>query len=486
MKQATCLTIFYIFILCFSTRTNAQFLALEETAAPEAISLAQAFERTMLYEAQLKLAKNRLQQHEAQKISRIASLVPKLKGSMRYTRNIPEIKANLGQNGQAQSLLYRKLAGLLSANGDQSGAQQLESTADMLMRRSSGQEIITRPKDSIDATLSLEIPIFNGQDLARLFAINDSIKLEEAKVLEQQANTIYAVAHAYLLATHKEGIVELRKMQQKTGLESQLKIRKQYRTGLIKTSDQLRSLSASASQDTALATALLEYNNAKAELAMLIGQTKDFNIIHPEKTLFEILDKDEASLIDLATRIRPDLRAQQQAFKLAGRERLGGVLQFLPIVSLQADANYTTNTSGLFSESTSYAFFLNASYLFFSGGSRYGILKESALKKEAETIRLEELQQKIPKLIRGRIANLKLKEITISAKNAELKFATENNTQILSEYNQGLVEFDKVLEAQQLLFDASVNQQKAQADHEEEQLKLAFDVGLLSPHLVAR
>lgn len=488
-RRCFCFLSFWVFALNLFSQQNTSvakeiYSLKKNNSETLSISLSDAFFLALNQESNLNLAKNRLALTRAQKISRIAVLLPKLKGNMRYTKNLPEIKSSLAPSNAGQASLYRRVGGLLAAAGDTAGQEEMESAADQMLRRSSGGEIITKPDQAIDATLSLEIPIFNGPDYARLFAGNDTIKLEEARLKEQIASTLYSVASAYLSALHQQELVALKNIEKNTALESYLNTKKRYELGLLNKADKLNSESHFEQQNIALANAQLSLENSFAQLGHLLGKDSRFYLQPVQNEWFQILEGSEEALLDLALKSRPDLKAQEQAFSVAKRDHLGGILQFLPTLSLQADANYTSNTKGLVSEPVTYGIFLNANYVFFNGGARYGALKESSLKRAAETIKLTELKRKINLQVRGRNQSLLIRKNDIVAKKLRVDFAEENYKIKKSEYEKGLLSFADFLEAEQLIFSTQIDHEKAQANLKEEQLKFIYELGLLDPNLL--
>lgn len=449
--------------------------------APRLVTIQDAFEKALMNDLQIQLANNRLALSKAQKISGVAELLPKLKSNLRYTKNIPESKTILNRSPDSHDLIYRKVASLL-ATTDKPGADALEGAADRLMRRPVVGEIITKPAHVVDATLSLVIPLFNGIDVGRIGLINENIRLLEAQVNEQRAQTLYQVAQAYLNALYFKELIALRiEQSQKAALQHE-KIMQRQKRGLVSIIEQLKSEQAGEELHLATINAQFEYNQSLADLGFLIGETHSFDIDNLGPDFFTALDDSEEALLDFARANRPDLLAQAQALKVAERERVSGVLQFLPIVSLQADANYTTNTKGLVNKDLSYAIFLNAHYDFFSGGSTIGALKESSLKKQAQTLRLNELNQRMGAQIRGQRANIERARLVIKTLTSQINYTTKLEQNALIYYGQGRASIDLVIDARTAKYEAERALKKAQADERLARLSLAHELGLLTPH----
>ena len=328
------------------------------------------------------------------------------------------------------------------------------------------------------------LPIFNGPDLARLFAINDQISLEEALVKQEQADTIYSVARSYLDAHHKRNLLTLIKLQFGQEQEHFFHLKAQWKKALIEEVDYLQAQQRLADLEFNTKRAQLDYDSAIAELGLMMGVTNTFLIEEIDSMPFKIVEKDHQVLLEIALKQRPDLRAQRQAFKVASRDRLGGILQFLPNLSAQIDANYTNNTKGLVSEPVTFAFMFNASYSFFNGGKRFGELKESALKKQAEEIKINQLARTISAQILGRLQSIDSLELVRQSKTAMLNFATEFEENINNQYRKGLSRSEDLLNAKQQKFNAEISLKKFEADFSEEHLGLIYELGLLSPRYI--
>ena len=184
----------------------------------------------------------------------------------------------------------------------------------------------------------------------------------------------------------------------------------------------------------------------------------------------------------MARKNRPDILAEEKALWVAEHEGLGSILQFLPSVFFQADANYTSNTKGLVNKPISYALFLNASYDFFNGGSTIGALKESSFRKQGQKLRLDNLQQKIAVQIRGRRANIERSLLAITTQQSLVSFAVKSETGALSRYTRGQANSNIFLDSQQKQkIAAQVALKNAESDLKTERLALAYELGLLTP-----
>ena len=445
------------------------------------ISFFEALERSLNHDLDLKLAHNNLQLAQAKKISRVAALLPKIKANMRYVKNIPKSKVIIAAPNDNLALLSRKVATLLSAAGDKPSAELLEVAADQMVRRPINDEIVSKPEQALEATLSVIVPLFNALDMAQLLSSNDTIKLEEALLNQQRAETLFATAHTYLHAYHFKELSDLRTQQSASAQGEHQKLLHRFKHNVVSDVQILKSEHAHEELKLAALSAQREYDQALSDLGFLIGESQEFILNKPSSDLFSPLEQNEENLIAIARKSRPDLLAQEKALWVAEHERVGSIFQFLPNIFFQADANYTTNTKGLVNKPISYALYLNASYDFFSGGSTIGALKESSLRKQSQRLRLDYLQQKIAVQIRGRRANIERAILAIKTQQSLVSFAVKSEAGALSRYNRGQANLDNFLDSRQIKFAAEVALLNAEWELKSERLALAYELGLLTP-----
>jgi len=482
---------FLLFILYFSTPLWAAPVLLKESSklalaaqGPKTISFLQALEKSLNHDLDLQLAHDKLDLAQAKKISRVAALLPKIRGSMRYIKNIPKSKVIIAAPHENLALITRKVADLLNAKGDNQGADILETAADKMIRRPVIEEIVSRPAQALEATLSVIVPLFNAADIAQLLSVNASIKLEEAYLNEQRAETLFAAAHTYLQAIYNKNLLDLRTKQKQAAQEEHQKIARRFQHNVVSDLQILKSEHAYEDLNLAILSAQRDYDQAIVDLGFLIGEREEFMLTAPPPELFSPLDQSEENLIEMARKSRPDLLAQEKAFKIADQERLGSILQFLPNIFFQADANYTTNTKGLVNKPISYAIYLNASYDFFSGGSTIGSLKESSINKHMQKLRLDNLQQKIAAQIRGRRANIERALVAIKTQQSLISYATKSEVGAWSRYTRGQANLDNFLDARHIKFAAEAALIQAESNLKTERLALAYELGLLTPQTI--
>lgn len=489
MKKKSLYALWVMICFCF-TAANAiamvatnQVLSTPTLLPPSdslvALSLKEAFDKALTHHTALRLAKNQLAQKRAEKWIYFGALMPKLRVSSTFTRNIPEAKASMF-DAAAQANLNRKVAGLLRNAGDSVGADALDYQADLMGRRDAQKTIVFNPKYVADGKLTLEVPLFNGAALAKAFWGHDNVRLYDAKLNEERAKTIYATAQTYFLALHKRNMVEVRKKALAFAEEVYQKAQSRKTRGLMMNKDFKASFANFKQRQAELLGATLEYRSAISSLGHLVGMNQEFLINDPDAMAFDALNTDAERLITIALINRPDIKASNHALYMAQEERLGHYLQFLPNVVLKGDVNYTSNDKSMVGEHFTGAVSLSASINLFDGGISWASLKQAALRKQEAEIRLGQLKMDVNATIRGRKEKLLYLRNLEQAHNAKKDAAKEASLVALSRYDSGLIESDEFLEIHEKNLEAEIAHKKVQNEIIEENLALMYETGLLT------
>lgn len=460
---------------------------LSPSDSPTTISLREALTKALENHVRLRLANNYLERSKAGNAARIGALLPKLRMGAAYTRNIPEVAASPFGNVKATSALNRHVASLLRKTGDSAdtaSADQLEREADLMSRRSEDTKIVLSPKDVFDGKLTLEIPVFNGPDLAKVLASGENVLLQDARVREEEANTIYATAKSYYLAMHLQDVVDIRRHAELTAKERSLKAIPKKAANVILEKDLLLAEANYRRKQAEHGAALLNYRSGLAELGLLMGQVEEFALADPEGLMFEMINNDTEKLIEMALSHRPDIKAEQQALKIAEHDRLGHFLQFLPVINLTGDAKYTSNNKGLMGRNFTYAISVNAHISLFEGGIGFALLRETNLRRQESEIKLRHLRLEIDSRIRGR--KEKLAQLSLNEEAARLWAKAEGEGELvaIARHKKLLIEDEDLMEASDKKLNADIAYKKAQYDLNQERLALIYEAGLLTPQFV--
>lgn len=446
------------------------------------IALRDAFVRALKNHSQIQLAQNQLQRRRVENTMRISAILPKLRLGSAYTRNIPEVETTpFASDTQA---LNRHVAGLLRKSGDTAAADELEQQADLMLRRRADSKIVMAPKHVFDAKLSLEIPLFNGPDIARVLSSGENVQVQEARLRDEEAKTIFLVAKSYFAALHLRNVLVLREQAESVAEERFQKAQAEQKRGVIMEKDFLHAHANFAHKQAERNGALIDYRASIAELGLVLGMNEEFAIQDPDQLMFQPLNGDTDRLIEVALQNRPDLRAERQTLRVVEKERFGQFLQFLPTLSLQGDAKYTSNDRSLIGKNFTYAISLNAQMSLFDGGLSIGQLRETALRRQESEIRIGQLRRDIDAKVRGR--KERLNQLALLERSSELlaKAAAESEHVASSRHKRGMIDLQEFLEFSDKRLNADIALKKAQSDVNEEKLALIFEAGLLTPQFL--
>jgi outer membrane protein TolC len=446
------------------------------------ITLKEAFAIALNNHSSLLMAQNYLQRRRVENSMRIGALLPKIRLGGAYTRNIPEIETS--PFASDSQMLNRHVASLLRNSGDSASAEQLERQADLMSRRRPDGKIVLSPKHVVDAKLTLEVPIFNGPDLARILASGESVLVQEARVRDEEAKTLFATAKAYYLALHQRNVLVLREQAEAGAEERFLKASAQRKRGIIMEKDYLHAHANFLQKQAERNASLIEYRASIGELGILVGQGDEFSVTEPDQIIAEPLSGDTEKLIEIALTHRPDLRAERQTLRVVENERFGAFLQFLPTFTAQGDAKYTSNDKSMVGKNFTYAISINAQLSIFDGGVGIGHLREINLRRKESEIKLAELRRDIDAKIRGRKERLTQLLMQVRALEAMTLAATESESVAASRHKRGMLDLQDLLEASDKRLNAEIAFKKAQSDVNEERLALIFEAGLLTPQLL--
>lgn len=453
---------------------------LAPSASKTTVPLSLLLQKALDNHVSLKLIKNQRDQKHSEKWLSIGAMLPKLKLSSNYTRNIPEVESQLF-DVSSQANLNRQVASLLRKSGESAEAETLDRSADLMMRRGAGKGIVINPKHVVDGRLSLEIPLFHGGSLAKTMASHENVVLHDAKIAEEQAKTLYAAARAYFAATYSQNVLMVRKQAESFALELFKKASDQRKSGLIMRKDFLAAEANSLEKQGDYKQAVLDNRSALGELGIMAGITEEFLVSEPDPIIFTALNADLERLLAIALVNRPDLQVSLIAHKITERERLGHFLQFLPAFLLRGDANYTSNDKGMIGESFTYAVSINASMALFDGGTSLFALRQSSLKQQENEIKTRELKVGIEASLRGRKEKLAVMEFKEQASKSKRDAAIEAAQVAYDRYSRALIESDKFFEIEDKKITAELMYKKSQSDVLLEKLALTYEAGLLTP-----
>ncbi len=448
------------------------------------ISMKDALQRALQNHTTLKLANNNLERREVEITARWAALLPKIRLGSVYTRNFPAVKKSLSGSNESQIELNQHVASLLRKNGELGAADRLERRAASMVRADPRGKLVISPKHLFESKLSIEIPLFNGPDIARLMASNEAASLQAARVREEEALTIYKTAKTYYQALHLQNILLLREQAEIAAEERHVIATEQHRRGRLLEKDFKEAKANYFQKQAERQGSVLDYRAAIGDLGIIIGVHEEFAIEDSDIFIFENLNASPEKLIELAMLNRPDLKAEQLALKVADHERLSNFLQFLPTLTLQGDAKYTSNNKSMLGENFTYAISVNAGVSIFDGGASIAELRDTSLKKRESEIKIRQLTVDIEATIRGR--KERMLQLAASEKAYELKAeAAKLSLDVaVTHYSKGLIKHQELLDISDRKLDTDIAYKRVQFDIQEEKLALIYEAGLLTPQFV--
>lgn len=436
------------------------------------LSLEQVLDKALSKHYSINLAEIKLQLAKVGQAKSIQALLPKLHLDGGYTRNSPEVKRNFTGDTTAQEELYRQVSSLLIDGGKGAEAEKLIKQADILKRRNNMGDIVINPKDVFLATISLEVPLFNGPNLVRAFS-GHPVNIAKARLLDEKTKTIYQVFKSYysilylkdLVAAKKQALATLSKRfsQKRSGEEAER----------IKAHLLLREAEVKSTEN--------ELIKALDELGLMMGISDKFTL--DEEPHFSLPELPTEGLVDSALANRLDLKAEKEAVLSAKNEGLARFMRFFPEITLLGSANYSSNNKGFLGEHYFYSMSINASLSLFEGGQTFSDLKEAALKRQASELSVDHLEKEIRININSRIERIKVLKLKEEAYIAYQKASAQTLRVASDSFNRGKMSLREFLRADEEQSQADAQLKKLQLDLINEQLALSYEAGLLTSNL---
>lgn len=319
----------------------------------------------------------------------ISALLPKVSLRTGYTRNFPEVKTNLLGDTKAHEDLTRQVAGILADQGKAGQSSELLKQAELLQRRDDSDLYVFNPKHVFEASLNLQIPIFNGPDLMRVF--KNQPKDSQTKLNAQKMKILYDTALAYAHVVHCESMLSIKKraLEKNGGIFQKAEVKE----------------------------AMLDVRLAKEALSNLIG-LEDFVA---RKVYLPKISLNAKDLYQNAMN-RPDFIQKKAELE---KDDYSHILPFLPVITLDSSANFTSNNKGLLKEHWTYAIGINARMNLFDGGVSLIGLKAMSLKRQEDELVFKKLERDIESSIKNRVEKIELLTLKEQALKAKPGFTAE-------------------------------------------------------------
>ena len=206
-------------------------------------------------------------------------------------------------------------------------------------------------------------------------------------------------------------------------------------------------------------------------LEFLTGRSPIGSIVDPDSSL-PSLESEETYVVK--AKIRPDVRAAEEAWRVAEKELTIAQAKFWPTVSLES--NYYTKRIGV-SSGVDWDVLLKTDVPLFQGGQAVGTAKESASRARQAKLRFEETQRRAELEARDAYVDLQ-GALARTAALAKAYDATDESYRLqVEDYRLSLVNNLDVLQALQLLQDARRNFIHSQHDTKRLYWRLKASVG---------
>lgn len=464
-------------LLVFIVATNSIGQTQPLVPVPYALSLTTAFEKALENHGDLQLARNRLDQAKAQTSTRFGALLPKVFLGTSLIRNVPEVLDRLPDRDPMDASLYRDVATLIRKNGDAAEADSLEKHADSMQRRDAVPRFILNPKYEARGTLTVEIPLFSGPDLAFLIASGNNDALAYARMKEATAKTLKKTALAYFSAVHQKQLLDFYEDEENSARTRYFPVSSEKPTVAARLHADAHILQRQAEKERAIA----DYHQRIAELGLLVGISGELVLEESPTLNFDALTADADRLLEGALKNRWDVKSEQRAIAVAQGGRLSNFLSFLPTITLQGDALYTSNEKGLLGENFLYAISLNARFYLFEGGMGFSRLRESGLRRQEHEIKFRELSKEIGITIHAQKARIAHLYTLIKAHEAKVLATKESERDAAHKYKNKRITFENYLDVIDRRFCAEITLKKAQAELISEKIALLYEVGMFTP-----
>lgn len=466
---------------------------LRPTAAPQTITLEQAFGLAVQQSWDLRIAQARIDEAQASVRKAWSAVLPNISLGGQYSFNYPEQKFALGSADQfkQQALLFNSIAditaGAAAANPDPDAQRAALERAEQLrkaardLERTEVTEAVIQPAHVLDGQLQLRVPLFNGRALPLLQNAYAGVDITRLATRQARSAIVYGVARAYYQTVAAGKIAAIARQQVESATRHKELAQQRVEAGVLTSLALQRAELELARADQQRRAAEGGEKLAKAALGSLLGLTDDFLVAEPPPVPAVEAAGSFEQLLARALAARDDLRLQKEALAVADRSRVDAWMGFLPVVSLTAAARGTSNTSGLVSQPFTGTVGVAASIPIFDGGLTLGAIDESNAKVRQELLKVRQLEALVEQEVRGTLDDLGLKQEAreTAERVAALARATKENTDKL--FEAGVATSLDVTDASLGAFSAEVEAARARFDLETARLGLAYALGELRP-----
>lgn len=484
-----------------SSSPDALF-GLEPSDAPTVLTLEDALARASERNFDLRIAREKVVQQEAQVRRAWSFLLPQVSLGGTYTFNCTfggrdsvadcsdqTIELISEDQLDQQVLLYGSLGEIMSqvAALEQDPARQeqlreqargLFGAADAIEKQKGEIEpIVVQPAHVFGGSLQVTMPLFNGRALPLLQNAYSAVDAVELATSQARNALLLAVTRAYYTAAAAKKMLAIAEHQRDSATRHRDAVKSRVELEALPPLSLRRAELDVIRAEQALRNAEAGYRAAVAGVGQLAGIQRHFDVVEPPAAPRVDTSAGAEELITRAYSGRPDLRAQKVALQVAERARLDAWMMFLPSVNLVGQARASSNTSGFIASPVQGALMITASVPLYDGGARYAALDESSSRIREELLKVRQIEERIHGQVRGNLEQLVLRDQALALAREAVEVAREASEQAGALYEVGSATPLDVSDANLALFVAEAELARAELEMQQAHLGLAYVVG---------
>ena len=343
------------------------------------------------------------------------------------------------------------------------------------------EEVVVRPGQSQALSVSVSQPIFVGPSIPGIRMANASREASEADFRSIREQTLYHVAQLYMNTVALERLVRLQEKGYEN-MRSHLEVaQSRYRVGDASRLSVLQAETEVTRADAALHRTRVEYRNARASLANLLGVESVGRLQPPEElTRFAQIGApygEEATSV--ARSNRGDLMAARKQVDAARHSRTAQAMRFAPSLMASAGLQWDTDP-GAFADARSWSVGLTLNVPLFEAGNRIHDLQESASRLRQARTTLLAREQELRVDLEAAFNRLEVSRRNLEVARKQRELARESFTVAETGFAHGAVSGIEVIDTNQTLFSAEVEALRESLNVELDTLNYYRALGLLA------
>ena len=312
------------------------------------------------------------------------------------------------------------------------------SAAEIREGAANAKPLVVQPANVLAASVSLNVPLFNGRAFPLLFNAVDAVELSRRAQAQVQVALRYSATRAFFGAVTAKKMVGIAERQVESAARhreaTRVRVEAATQPPLALKRAELDHLRARQQ----LTAARAAFDSAIAALGLVLGRQEAFDVSDPG-ALPEPPAGEVEALMERALAARADVAAQRLSLQVAGRGELDAWMMFLPSVNLNASARGTSFTSGFVDEPVTGTLSINAQLPLYDGGVRYAALKESASRLREARIALVQLEDRVRAQVRGNLRELRdrAESLALARETADVARVAHEQAQAMFEAGVG-------------------------------------------------